>query len=268
MKLGIFDSGLGGLLITRAVREAIPDMDILYYGDTLHLPYGNRSEEAIYMYTRRSMEFMFDQGCKLIVVACNTASATALRRMQMEWLPEGAYPGRNIIGVVVPTLEAAIEKGHKRLGLIGTNYLVRSDVYKLELTKLSPGIEIHQQATPLLVPLIENDGMNWAQDVLAHYLVPLLAKDIECLMLACTHYPFLKAQIRAVVGNDIQILSQDEIIPAKLTDYLRRHPEYAGAISRNGRSEFFVSDVTDNYRKSARVVYGHDIELQKVKIAA
>ena len=268
MKLGIFDSGLGGLLITKAIREYIPDIDILYYGDTLHLPYGNRSEGAIYMYTRRSMEFMFEQGCKLIVVACNTASATSLRRVQQEWLPQGQFPGCNIIGIVVPTLEAAIEQGYKRLGLIGTNYLVGSDVYGEELRKLSPDIQIFQQATPLLVPLIENDGMRWAPEVLEHYLQPLLKEKIECLLLGCTHYPFLKDDIRKVVGNDLPLLSQDEILPQKLSDYLNRHAKYSDAISKNKKSEFFVSDMTENYKKSARVIYGHDIDLQKAKQAA
>ena len=266
MKLGIFDSGLGGLLITKAVRSQIPDIDILYYGDTLHLPYGNRSEEAIYMYTRRSMEFMFGQGCGLIVVACNTASATALRRLQQEWLPTQKKNGmpRNIIGVVVPTLEAAIDKGYTNLGLIGTNYLVRSDVYAAELKKMSPDIVLHQQPTPLLVPLIENDGMAWSEDILSHYLRPLLDKNIECLLLGCTHYPFLKEQIRQVAGRDIPLLSQDDIIPAKLLDYLDRHPEYK--ISRNSVSEFFVSDITDNYRKSARTLYGDLIHIQKAEL--
>lgn len=261
MKLGIFDSGLGGLLITRAVHKKMPELDIVYYGDTLHLPYGNRSDEAIYTYTRRSMEFLFSQDCNLIVVACNTASATALRRLQQTWLPD-AYPGRNIIGVVVPTLETALEHGYKRLGLIGTNFLVRSNVYQEELQKIDPAIRIHQAATPLLVPLIENDGGKWVEDILRHYLAPLLEKSIECLLLGCTHYPFLKNEIQKIAG-DIELISQDEIIPVKLKDYLARHPEYTSKISKNGKVEFFVSDLTDNYLKSAHAIYGEPIEVMK-----
>lgn len=262
MKLGIFDSGLGGLLITKAVRESLPNIDILYLGDTLHLPYGNRSDEAIYMYTQRSMEYMFAQGCKLIVIACNTASAAALRRLQQTWLPHH-YPDRNIIGIVVPTLEAAIERNYKKLGLIGTNYIIRSNVYEEELVKISPEITITQKATPLLVPLIENEGMIWIQDVLKHYLDPMIQSGIECLLLGCTHYPFLKQEIKKIIGQEISLLSQDEIIPEKLKNYLLRHPEYDDHLKKNSHTEFFVSDITDGYIKAAKMIYGRDIEIQK-----
>lgn len=265
MKLGIFDSGLGGLLITKAIRRVLPDTDILYFGDTLHLPYGNRSDEAIYMYTKAAMEYMFAQDCKLIVMACNTASAAALRRLQQTWLP-GAYPGRNIIGVVVPTLEAAIDKGYKKLGLIGTNYIVGSNVFHEELSKINPDIEIVQKATPLLVPLIENDGGKWTEDVLRDYLEPLMAQDIECLLLGCTHYPFLRPQIEKITGGEVDILSQDDLIPAKLANYLERHPEYTNEITQSGAIEFHVSDLTDNYLKAARAIYGQDIDVKQVSL--
>lgn len=262
MKLGIFDSGLGGLVIARAVRDVMPDIDILYYGDTLHVPYGNRSREAIYEYTRRSMSWMFDQGCALIVVACNTASATALRRMQQTWLPHIDFDTpHNIIGIVVPTLETAIERGHHNLGLIGTNYLVGSNVYPDELSKINSNIILHQISTPLLVPLIENQGERWVSDILGHYLEPLLERDIECLMLGCTHYPAVKNEVRAIIGHDIDLISQDEIIPAKLSDYLDRHPEYKEQIGFNGNAEFYVSDLTDSYKAAARRIFGDNIEI-------
>ena len=261
MKLGIFDSGLGGLVIAKAIRSALPDLDILYYGDTLHLPYGNRSDDAIFEYTRRAMQTMFEQDCALIIVACNTASAAALRRLQQTWL-QNAWPGRNIIGVVVPTLETAIAHGHKNLGLIATNYIIRSNIYAEELQKLDPAITMTQTATPLLVPLIENDGMTWAPDILKHYLTPLLEKNIECLMLGCTHYPALKSIIRPLIGDQIELISQDDIIPEKLKDYLARHPEYADKIGQGGQTEFYVSDLTDNYLKSAHTIYGQPIEVK------
>ncbi len=267
MKLGIFDSGLGGLLITRAIREKIPDIDLVYFGDTLHLPYGNRSDEAIFDYTRAAMEHLFRQDCKLVVVACNTASAAALRRLQQTWLHQ-AWPGRNIIGVVVPTLEVAIERGYKTLGVIGTSYMMRSNVYREELRKINPDIKIVQKATPLLVPLIENDGLLWAESVLEHYLSSLLEEGIECLILGCTHYPFLRKSIAKITGPAIDLISQDDIIPAKLEDYLNRHPEYNNFISRTGRAEFHVSDLTDNYYKAARTIYGDDILVEKAKVAA
>lgn len=267
MKLGVFDSGLGGLLITKAIRNHMPDIDLMYFGDTLHLPYGNRSDEAIYEYTRQSMDYMFKQDCKLIVLACNTASANALRRLQQTWLQK-SWPGRNIIGVVVPTLETAIERGYKNLGVIGTNYMMRSNVYKEELSKINPDIKITQTATPLLVPLIENDGIPWAESVLKHYLSPMLGNGIQCLILGCTHYPFLRQQIAEITGPEIELIAQDDIIPAKLKNYLERHPEYSNAIGRNGITEFHVSDLTDNYYKAARTIYGDDIQVEKAKLAA
>lgn len=261
MKLGIFDSGLGGLVITKAIRDKMPDIDLMYFGDTLHLPYGNRSEEAIYMYTQSAMNYMFERGCGLIIIACNTASATALRRLQQTWLPK-AWPDRNILGVVVPTLETAIERGYKKLGLIATNYSIKSNAYEQELTKINPDIKMVQKATPLLVPLIENDGMKYADAVLHDYLDPMVRQGIECLILGCTHYPFLKPQIQKIIGKDIELLSQDDIVPAKLADYLKRHSEYK--ISRNGKTEFIVSDLTDNYRKAAEDIYGSALAIDKI----
>ena len=260
MKLGIFDSGLGGLVIARSIREALPDIDMLYYGDTLHLPYGNRSDAAIIEYTKRAMVVMFERDCQLIVMACNTASAAALRYLQQNWLQEH-YPGRNIIGVVVPTLEEAVERGHRRLGLIATNYIVGSGIYKDELKKLAPEIQLFQAATPLLVPLIENGGRQWTGEVLAHYLAPLMDEGIECLMLGCTHYPALKDEVREVVGPNVSLLSQDDLIPSKLTSYLKRHPEYSDKIGINSFYEFYVSDLTDHYLNAARRIYGDDIEV-------
>lgn len=262
MKLGIFDSGLGGLVITKAVRDYLPDLDILYFGDTLRLPYGNRSADVIYDYTQQAMQYMFDQDCTLIVIACNTGSVSALRRLQQEWLPKHYNKERNILGVVVPTLETAIEHGYKRLGLIATNFTIRSNAYETELRKIDPSITMVQRSTPLLVPLIENDGLQWADPILRHYLEPMIEEGIECLILGCTHYPFLKTQIRSILGNKIELLSQDEIIPRKLADYLQRHPEYNSRISRSGKIQFIVSDLNDNYRKSAEAIYGAHIPIE------
>ena len=255
MKLGIFDSGLGGLIIAKAVHDHMPDLDIVYLGDTLRLPYGNRSDDAIYEFTRQCVEFLFSQDCNLVVIACNTASARALRRLQQEWLPGANYPGRNVLGVIVPTLEAALDHGYHNLGLIGTNATVNSGIYPEELKKVSEKIDITQKATPLLVPLIENEGEAWLGDVLEHYLEPLKARGCECILLGCTHYALLKNQIRKHLGQGIEVLSQDEIIPAKLADYLERHSEYADEISRGGTIEFYVSDIKPRshecFRKAA-----------------
>ena len=215
------------------------------------------------MYTRDAMDYMFKRDCQLIIIACNTASASALRKLQQEWLPK-AWPGRNILGVIVPTLETAIERGYKRLGVIATNYSIKANIYEQELKKLNPKIEIIPKATPLLVPLIENDGMKWADGVLRDYLEPMLEQNIECLVLGCTHYIFLKDRIRKIMGENCDLLSQDEIIPAKLEEYLARHQEYASIIGRTGKTEIEVSDLTESYVNAARIIYGKNIYVRKV----
>lgn len=263
MKLGVFDSGLGGLIITKAIREFLPDIDLFYYGDTLHLPYGNRSSEAIYKYTKAAMSFMFENDCQLIVMACNTASAATLRRLQQTWLTK-AWPGRNIIGVVVPTLEAALDQGYKNLGLIGTNFIVGSEIYKEELQKINPEISLQSIATPLLVPLIENQGEPWLKNVLKSYLDQL--NDIECLLLGCTHYASLKNHVSDIIGEDVEVLSQDDLIPPKLMSYLKRHPEHDDKIGKNGQGEFWVSDLTYGYMDAAQRLYGDDIQVQKASM--
>ena len=266
MKIGIFDSGLGGLVIAKSIRHAIPDTCILYFGDTLHLPYGNRSFEAIYEYSKRAVEFLFEQDCALIIVACNTVSANALRKLQQEYLPQSPYSERRILGVVVPTLECAIDRGYKNLGLIATNYTITSNIFEYELQKLDPEITLIQKNTPLLVPLIENDGTEWIPAVLERYLKPFKEKGIDALILGCTHYPFLKKQIKAALGQGIEVLSQDEIIPDKLTDYLRRHEEIGSKLSMNGDIQFTVSDLTKGYRNAAGQIYGENIEIKKIDL--
>lgn len=263
MKLGVFDSGLGGILIAGSIRRSMPDIDMIYLGDTLHLPYGNRSEEAIYTYTKRCIEYLLRKDCQLIIMACNTASASALRRLQQGYLARN-YPQRRVLGVVVPTIEYALDLGYTNIGLIGTNYTVRSNVYETELRKINPAIRIHQVNTPLLVPLIENGGMKWVGGVLDDYLGPLLEQNIEALFLSCTHYVCLKDMIRERYG--LKVVSQDEIIPVKLADYLSRHPETDTLLSREGRTEFLVSDLTQGYLESAGFFYGEPVNLERVDV--
>ncbi|MEM7680196.1 MAG: glutamate racemase [Pseudomonadota bacterium] len=265
MKLGIFDSGLGGLLITKSIREALPEHDLIYFGDTLRMPYGNRSDEAIYRFSKRVIDWLFKQDCALIIMACNTASARALRRVQQEHLPR-CWPDRNVLGVVVPTLEVAIEQGAKTIGVIGTNATISAKIYSEELKKLAPDLTIIEQATPLLAPLIENDGSRWSTDILMHYLTPLKEQGVESLILGCTHYAFLKDQIAKIMGEGCQIISQDDIIPHKLEQYLQNHPEYAEQITKTSEVLYTVSDLTDNYKTAARAIYGQDIHIEQKDI--
>lgn len=268
MKLGFFDSGLGGLLIARSVRQVLPEYDTVYFGDTLHLPYGNRSFDALYAYSCRALDFLFEEmDCKLVITACNTVSAGVLRRLQQDYLLR-KYPDRRILGVIVPTLETAIDRGFKNIGVIATNFTISSGVYPEELKKIDPAIQIHQINTPLLVPLIENGGMQWIKPVIADYLFPMKEAGIDCLILGCTHYSFIKKQIGEFLGQGVQIISQDEIIPQKLVDYLQRHPEIDKALETCGVSKYYVSDLTPEYAQGARDIYGENIDIDAVRLCA
>lgn len=259
-KIGVFDSGLGGLYIGRAIRAALPSYDYVYLGDTLHVPYGRRSDAVIYDLCTRAMTYLFAQGCDLVVMACNTASASALRRLQQEWLPAHA-PDKRILGVVVPTLEVAVETAHTRIGLLATQRTVASGIYEAELKKINPSVELFARAAPLLVPLIEDRGEKYIDEVLGDYLDPLLDEDIETLILGCTHYVAVKERIRKLTDGRLNVISQDEIIPPKLKDYLARHGEYESALSQGGSFEIHATDVNDIFAGNARDIMGGEMPL-------
>lgn len=265
MKIGVFDSGLGGLLIAKAVRAALPQYDYLYFGDTLHVPYGRRSPEAIYKLVEQAVSYMFAQDCALIIIACNTASAAVLRRLQQEYLP-AHYPDRRILGVVVPTLEVATEHQARTVGLLATEATVESSIYAAELEKIDPGIVLKAQAAPLLVPLMEHHGEEFLRPCLEKYLAPLLEAGIESLILGCTHYCKLKDMARELVPAGVDVLSQDEIIPGKLADYLSRHPEMETRLSRGGAVTFTVSDITRSIGESAQAIFEEPVTLGKVVV--
>lgn len=266
MKIGVFDSGLGGLLIASAIRKNLPEYDLVYLGDTLHMPYGNRSREAVYDYTVRCIRYLFEKECQLIILACNTASALALRQIQQKFLPACDSPDRRILGVVVPTLEAASEHSYKRLGVIATSATVRSGIFSAELHKINPSRDLLQTETPLLAPMIDNDGMDFIDAPLQHYIRPLKEADIDCLLLGCTHYILIKDKIKTITGDGIDILSQDDIIPPKLANYLQRHPEIDKRLDKMGRIEFYVTDRTPQFERAATAFYGSDINLQEASV--
>lgn len=263
MRIGIFDSGLGGLVITQAIRKYLPDYDYVYFGDTLHVPYGGRSKQAVYEYTERAMDYLFRQeDCALIIVACNTATAHCGRLLQQFYLRR-AFPDRRILGVVIPTLEDTIEKGCKRIGMVATAGLIESRIYQEELAKLNPDIAFFGKASPLLVPMLENSGQQWIAPVLHHYLTPLLENDIDSLILGCTHYPLLKKQIREQTGDAVTLISQDDIIPHKLQEYLKRHDDMQGRLSRESTIKYVVSDMTASYQNAAELIAQAPVRLEK-----
>lgn len=261
-KIGIFDSGLGGLIIAKAIFKTLPQYDYVYLGDTKHVPYGNRSQDAVYEFTRQAVDFLFRQNCALIIIACNTASAMALRRLQQEYLP-ARYPQKRILGVIIPTVEE-IGKRPKTIGLLATTSTVKSHAYKKEINKLNRKVKIVEQAAPLLVPMIENNALQWADDVLQSYLAPLKKADVDDILLGCTHYPILKDKIKKIAGKKIRIISQEEIIPKKLKDYLRRHPEIEKRLSKKRGRTFLVTDKNTNFDAVAKTLFGKKIKFKLV----
>jgi glutamate racemase len=225
--IGVFDSGVGGLTVLKSLLKHLPNYDYIYLGDNARTPYGNKNKEEVYEYTRQAVDFLFKQGCDLIIVACNTASALALRKIQQEYLPK-KYPGKKILGVVRPMAEAiAAAKQFKRAGVIGTKATIKSKIYPREIKALNPKLKTFCQSAPLLVPLIES-GWNDEKEIkktLEKYLRPLKKAKIDLLVLGCTHYPFLEKQICQIMGSGCKIYNSGEIVAKSLKDYLKRHEE-------------------------------------------
>lgn len=264
MKIGIFDSGLGGLLIAHSLLSSLPGHDYLYLGDTARVPYGNRQQPDIYGFTLQAVDYLFDQGCDLIVIACNTASAEALRRIQREYLPS-RHPDKRVLGVLIPAAEAAVSATKTgRVGVLATVSTVSSGAFTRELLKLNPAIEVQSVAAPLLVPLVESDSIAEASPALDTYLAKFT--DIDTLILGCTHYPYLKSMIRHKVGHSVKVITQDEILPDKLADYLERHDRDMGPASPDGRRQFLLTRLTPGSLAIARRLFAGRIELSEIKL--
>ncbi len=262
-KIGIFDSGLGGLYVARAVRQMLPEYDYVYLGDTLNVPYGGRSMNAIYKLSEAAIKYLFDvHDCDLVIIACNTASVTALNKLQREFLTQN-YPDRRILGVIVPTLESATELGATQIGLIATEYTIRSKIYEEEIAKITPKAQIFGQPTPLLVPLIENQGAKYMDMVLGDYLEPLIEQGLDSLILGCTHYIEIKDIVRELTRHRVRVLSQDEITPPKLKDYLQRHPEMEERLIKNGTFEIFATDVNQSFLKNVQKLMGDNAKAEQ-----
>lgn len=263
MKIGVFDSGLGGLAIAQAIIRRLPEYDYLYLGDTKRVPYGGRSQETIHEFTSQALTYLFDHDCRLVVLACNTASAEALRKSQQEYLPKN-YPERRVLGVIIPTAEACFDSENAlKIGVLATSSTVESKAYERELLRQNPLASVLQVSAPLLVPIIENGGGKYVDPILDDYLAPL--HQVERIILGCTHYCLLKREIRAKVN--VPVISQDEVIPEKLSNYLRRHPEMDEHLTRTGHREYHVTDVTAGYTSFASELAGAPITLQRVTLS-
>ncbi|MGV3615027.1 MAG: glutamate racemase [Fimbriimonas sp.] len=262
MRIGVFDSGMGGLAIARAIMGRLPEYDVLYLGDTKRVPYGGRSQEAIHGFVSEALEWLFAQDCALVILACNTASAEALRKSQQEYLPRH-YPERRVLGMIIPTAEAVFETGDAdRVGVLATSSTVESGAYRRELHRLRPEVEVVSRAAPLLVPLVEHDGLPYIGPVLDDYLLGM--QSVDALVLGCTHYCLLKDEVRK--RTTARVISQDEVIPEKLADYLRRHPEMDARLSRQGERRYAVTDLTSTYEALAQRLMGADVSLERVTL--
>lgn len=267
MKIGIFDSGLGGLFILRSIIKKLPQYDYIYLGDTKRIPYGNRSQETIYDFTEQAVEYLCKKNCQPIIIACNTASSYALRKIQQKFLPQN-YPDRKVLGVIIPTIEEAVKnRTVSKVGILATQATVNSLAYVKELKKLNESLHICQNAAPLLVPLIENDGIKWSNPILREYLKPLQEKNVEVIILGCTHYPILKTQIKKIIGNNIRLISQDEVIPDKLADYLTRHSEIEIKLEKNSQVKIYVTEITPYFEKLAKKWLGENNKQQTSKVS-
>lgn len=258
MKIGVFDSGLGGLVITKSFIDSLPEYDYLYYGDSAHLPYGDKTSGRILGYTLEAMRYMISRGCKIIIIACNTATSICLRYIQQRFIPEFA-PDVKVLGVVIPTVEVAVENLSRTVGVVATNATVRSHIYRTELLKLNPQLRIVEIAAPELVPAIECNDFAAARDLVCQYAEQFT--ECDSLILGCTHYPLLKNFFREALPK-VRIVSQDELMANKLKDYLRRHQEIETLLSRNGEREFSVSLLNKHSQQVALRLFP-DIHLTK-----
>jgi len=252
MRIGLFDSGLGGLTILKAVAKELPDYDYYFYGDTLNLPYGDKTEEEIYKLVTIGLKYLFEQNCSLVIIACNTASAETTRKIQNEYLPL-MYRDKKVLGVIIPTVEEIMKVDRDAL-LIATSRTVASGKYPAELDKLDYKSNLKSVATPGLVPLIEDGKLEEAEKI-AREIIETEGRGSEVVVLGCTHYTKLKNKLREKFSDKL-IISQDEIIPTKLKLYLANHPEIESKLSREGERKIHLTEHKPYFDKILQQLLG------------
>lgn len=268
--IGVFDSGYGGLTVLKEIVSKLPQYDYLYLGDNARAPYGNRSFETVYHYTLQCVKWFFDQGCSLVILACNTASAKALRTIQQNDLPIIA-PGKRVLGVIRPTAEIiGTFSETNSVGILATNGTVVSESYPMETAKFFPDLKVYQEACPMWVPLVEtNEHTSHGADYFVKKnLHNIFEKgvDIDVILLACTHYPLLKEKIEEYLPVGVKLISQGEIVAESLADYLQRHPELENICSKSGLREFYTTDSTQDFDNHAATFYGEAISSKHVDL--
>lgn len=263
--IGVFDSGFGGLNILKNIVQKMPEYNFMYLGDTARVPYGTRAKEAVYQFTEQAVEFLFKKECELIILACNTASCEALRKIQQEYLPKH-YPERQVLGVLIPAAEEAITKTkNNKVGVMATEGSVASGAFEREIKKINLQIDVFQSACPLLVPMIEagEEKSFMIELALQKYLAPLTKNGIDTLILGCTHYGILQNKIQQMLGGDIKIISEGKVVAEKLADYLKRHHEINDKLVKNSQIEFFTTDLTDKFTFLGSKFFGRKITPQR-----
>lgn len=262
--IGIFDSGLGGLTILDGIRHRMPQYDFIYLGDNARAPYGTRSFDVVYQFTLQAVKKLFSMGCPLIILACNTASAKALRSIQQKYLPQ-AFPNRRVLGVIRPTAEVVgtLTKSN-HIGILATEGTVRSESYKLEIQKLYPATTIVGQACPMWVPLVENGEYDkpGADYFIKDSIDKLLTADsqIDTIILGCTHYPLLLPKIKQYTPKGITLIPQGKYIAKSLQEYLQRHQEMEHNITKGGTCKYFTTESSEKFSESASVFLNEPIE--------
>lgn len=269
--IGIFDSGYGGLTILKAIRQQLPQYDYIYLGDNARTPYGTRSFDVVYQYTLQSVKQLFEMGCRLVILACNTASAKALRSIQQRDLPLIA-PDRRVLGVIRPSVEAvgALTQT-KHIGILATPGTVASLSYVLEIDKISEGqITTVQEACPMWVPLVENNeiGTPGAHYFIQKHVEALIGKDteIDTVIMGCTHYPLLRADIERYMPLHVRLVDQGPLVAQKLEDYLFRHPEISRACSTNGTVSYFTTENAETFQEKASLFLGENVVAQSIAL--
>lgn len=268
--IGVFDSGYGGLTVLKSIVEKLPAYDYLYFGDNARAPYGNRSFDTVYEYTLESVKWLFQKGCPLIILACNTASAKALRTIQQNDLPK-LDDSKRVLGVIRPSAEIIGDYTKtNQVGILGTNGTVESMSYPLEIEKFFPQIKVYQHACPLWVPLIENNeyASEGADYFIKKDIGQLLNKsaEIDTILLACTHYPLLIDKIKKYLPENVQLISQGEIVAASLDDYLHRHSEIEERCSKNGLIDFYTTDSVKDFNKHSAIFFGKPVKSSLVDL--
>ena len=275
--IGIFDSGYGGLTVLREIRRLMPDYEYLYLGDNARAPYGTRSFERVYEFTLQAVRKLFDMGCPLVILACNTASAKALRTIQQHDLPQMDDPSRRVLGVIRPTVEAVGDITRTRhIGIVATQGTINSRTYELEMAKLHPDINVTGHACPMWVPLVENQEFNrpGADYFVRRDIEELLQQDpaIDTVILGCTHFPLLLDKIRTYTPANIQLISQGEYVARSLADYLHRHPEMDCRLTKkqdnahHGKVRFLTTENPANFAPLATVFIGHKVEAEQISL--